>query len=429
MSTIDLSKLPPVLPINVQRVVDEGLPSKPLIDWETYTRDWYARNLKAIDNALVDHTKLLITLHDENETAKANINILFLTKVTADEALAIAQIELKAQVDNGTIASTASVTETLQAYATKDQAVAISQDVLATEIKSGNVVSSTSLSLTLQGYSTTGQSTASANLAIDARIATGEIINNVSLSTTLTGYTTPTQATGYAITAINASVNNGTLQAGLTTTQLVNIDAAGTMSLRYSLIGGFGGSQFGGFVFTGVQRLDNTGPAFLLEIFANVVIHGSLNVDGTVTQAEIANNSATQTTWAIGSNAASLGFTTRGGLIAIEATREADAQTVNLSQVSANLPALEQFGTIDVLVNGGIVRSTPLNTSTYYFYDQFRASGAIVSFVSHLSQRVLNTTIIYLTQLAPGTYTLGAQQGGAVLTGGAVTLKITEYLR
>src|SRR3954470_8314776 len=83
---VDLSKLPPTLPVTVKRVDENGLPSKPLIDWEQYTRDFFKRTTVDLDTRLTTVTataganSAAIT---SEATARANADTAIATQVTA----------------------------------------------------------------------------------------------------------------------------------------------------------------------------------------------------------------------------------------------------------------------------------------------------------------------------------------------------------
>lgn len=212
---VDLSKLPPVLPVSVRRVNPDGTPSKESIDWEQYTRDFFKRTTVDLDTRL--------------------------TTVTATAG-----------------ANSAAITNEVNARASADAAQ-------AQQINTVSVA--------------TGQNTASISTEINARISADAAL---------------AQATQTLTTVVNG--NTAQLQ--------VQASSINGLEVRYSVVGSINGST-GGFIFSGIQQNDG-GAIFSTEFYSNVIIHGDVMINGTLTTPKAQNNAWTDA-----------GYVTAGAVAAI----------------------------------------------------------------------------------------------------------------
>lgn len=98
-------KLPQILPPSVRRTTAEGLPTKPLLDWEEYTRAWY----KGVAEDLQGQTK---TLAIDLGTASGRIDEIVNFTVTPSSVLAqkITNIEGNVGTNTGAIQNVLSLT-------------------------------------------------------------------------------------------------------------------------------------------------------------------------------------------------------------------------------------------------------------------------------------------------------------------------------
>src|SRR3954471_15489448 len=110
---VDLSKLPPTLPVTVKRGDENGLPSKPLIDWEQYTRDFFKRTTVDLDTRLTD-------VRSDTDQNSARITTETTARTTADSAIATQLTTIRANVAT----NTASIVTETTARVQGDQALA-----------------------------------------------------------------------------------------------------------------------------------------------------------------------------------------------------------------------------------------------------------------------------------------------------------------
>lgn len=325
---VDLSKLPPVLPVDVRRVDKEGFPSEWLLDWEGLQNGFFRRTVVDLDTRV---TTVTSTAHDNS----ADITTLFSTKTTADDAAAIAQTAISAKVTDGTLATSASVSQTLLSYATKIQADAI------------------------------------ADTKVQTYILNGTLYNASTVDFKLSSKVTATEARAEATTVVNASLANGTLQAGLSVQQLASISAVDGLKVRFSVVGTLNNST-GGFTFQGVQRADGTGAVFTTEFFSNVVIHGSLIVDGTVSNSEITDNAvsnhAEATALLASGSTASVAITVRANArVSVDAT----LQIYDTSSLTGPSTVVAAAGRAHLIYVDGAW------TDTVYEYDRIVQAGYV----------------------------------------------------
>lgn len=120
---IDISRLPPTLPVTVKRVEANGLPSKVQVDWEQYTRDWFKRTTVDMDTRLTEVTS---TAADNS----ARITNEATARAGADGALALQINTVGAQ----TSANAAAITTETLARTTADTALAQQTTTLSTTV-------------------------------------------------------------------------------------------------------------------------------------------------------------------------------------------------------------------------------------------------------------------------------------------------------
>lgn len=120
---IDIAKLPPTLPVTVARTTKDGLPTKPQIDWEQYTRDWFKRTTVDMDTRLTE-----VTSTAANNSARITNEVN--ARTTADSALATQINSVGAQ----TAANAASITTETIARTNADSALAQQTTTLQTTV-------------------------------------------------------------------------------------------------------------------------------------------------------------------------------------------------------------------------------------------------------------------------------------------------------
>lgn len=204
---VDLSKLPPTLPVTVRRTTPDGLPTKPQVDWEQYSRDWFKRSVVDMDQRITTVTQ------------------------TADD-------------------NSAAITTEATARANQDTALAQAITTVSTAV--GNVAASVTTEVTARS---------NADSALAQSITT--------ISTTVGEHTS-------TLTEIGQSIDG--------------------LEVRWGIIGSINGVT-GGLIFSGVQR-NNEPPIFQTEFYSNVIIHGDVVINGTLTTPKAQNNAWTDAGYA-----------------------------------------------------------------------------------------------------------------------------------
>lgn len=277
---VDLSKLPPTLPVTVKRVDENGLPSKPQVDWEQYTRDWFKRTTVDMDQRLTEVT----------ETAGDN---------------------------------SARITTEATARASADAA-------LATQINS-----------------------------VSAQTAT----NTASITTEVIARTNADSALAQRTTTLETSV------AGNTATLQVQEQSINGLEVRYSVVGSINGST-GGFIFSGIQRNDG-GAIFTTEFYSNVIIHGDLVINGTLSTPKAAANAWTDAGYAVASGGAisTSALWRAGAKICIRAIAYPVAGYTDVTVVAPpNFMRIHVNGTAFVVVAPAVANDTIYNGTTNTTY-------------------------------------------------------------
>lgn len=247
--------VPAVMPVTVRRIAEGGFPTQFLLDYEQALQQWMRSNTANTNKRL---TLVSAELGDVN----ASVETLAEAYATSEEAFASYKVTVTANF----AAVNASVATESTARSTADTALATQITALNSNLGSTNANLSAEIT-----------ARANADSAISSSVNT--------LSTTVGGHTS-------SISSLTSSVNG--------------------LGVKYAITGFVGGS-FGGFVFTGVRRADGVGANFLLEITSNVVIHGDLTLNGTLTNLKAADRAWTQGIGAQSSGAsASVSLTTRG---------------------------------------------------------------------------------------------------------------------
>jgi hypothetical protein len=177
-------------------------------------------------------------------------------------------------------------------------------------------------------------------------------------------------------------------------------------------------------VVTGLSKLDGSGASFLLEIYSDVIIHGSLLVTGSVNTTEIAPGAVSAVAYgASGGGSASLAISTRGGPVIITAVYAGGGTTTSTNVVTPPAPG---FGTMTVYFDGIPQVTQPNNSDTWYTYDNFSAaSSGAVSYTSTVWNRQMQTTISFVVYPAAGTHGVLVVDTSA----GSLFLTATELAR
>jgi hypothetical protein len=368
---VDLSKLPSILPIKVRRVTEDGLPTKYTLDWEQLQRDFFKNTVISLD-------KRLTKLESRTDDAFARITTEETTRADADSAMAQRATTIEAAVGD----ANARITQVDTASVTRDAAFAQRTTILEaslgdalariTTVDTASVTRDTALA---QRAATIEASVGDANAritSVDTASVTRDtaIINRVStaeatiatadarITTVDTASVTRDSALASRLSVTETTLNGNT--ASLSTLQ----QSVNGLEVRYSVVGSINGST-GGFVFSGIQRADG-GPVFTTEFFSNVIIHGSLIVDGTVGNSELAPASVSNPKIidnAVSNSSAVVGFVGSGGAVSNSITVRAGARVevevkfVPYDATGLTGPASSVAGTYrlhPIYVNGGL---------------------------------------------------------------------------
>jgi hypothetical protein len=138
---IDDSRLPLVLPASVARVQDDGRPTKPLIDNEFATRQWYLQNATDLDQKIT-------TVQSETETSFAEVHTEIDAATSATSALASTVTTHTAQIG----ANSAAISDETAARVSADGVFASQFSSLSTTV-SGNTASIVTLTSSVNGVS------------------------------------------------------------------------------------------------------------------------------------------------------------------------------------------------------------------------------------------------------------------------------------
>lgn len=266
---IDLTRLPPTLPVTVRRTTPDGLPTKPQIDWEQYTRDWFGRSVADMDQRLVE----VIDVAGENS---ARITTEIIARATADSALASRIDTVQANVN------------TVSARVTTETTARVNADIVLA------------------------------------------------------------QQTTNLTTVVNQNTAQLQIQA-----QSIN-----GLEVRYSVVGSING-QTGGFIFSGIQRNDG-GVFFNTEFYSNVIIHGNVMINGTLTTPKAQANAWTDAgvVYATGAGIADAVFLRAGAKVLIRAIAYAASGYINIL-------TLAPPNSIRIFVNGTLFASQAAGVSQY----------------------------------------------------------------
>lgn len=376
---IDILNAPIVMDRSVRRTTPEGYPTQYLLDWEMGQRGWFQRSV-------VDLTTKITTVESRTEEAHARITDEITARTTADEAFA----ERTTIVEAGLGDANARITTETTARATADSALASNITTLTATV--GSVASSVT-------------SEATARATADSALATQ--INTVAtnLGATNAFVSVANQARIDGDVALSTAITTlGTTVAGNTATLTTQASSINGLSVRYAVNGYVGGS-YGGFTFTGVQRADGVGANYLLEITSNVVIHGSLTINGTIVTEKAAPAAFTQVVSASsGGTQADVAITTRDGA-RVHVIAEFYGSSGNYFALGVNP------GQLVVYRDGNVIGL--LNSN-------FEASGTGGS-----SGIALQSTVaLSFDQPSPGAHTYTVQTTNAAFIGGVAIIVI-----
>lgn len=195
-----------------------------------------------------------------------------------------------------------------------------------------------------------------------------------------------------SITTLETQVDDNT---AILTVQAASIDG---LEVRYSVTGFISGTT-GGFVFSGVQRNDG-GAVFTTEFYSDVIIHGSLLVNGTVDTPQVTNNAiSNMSSWSgsvAGGGSAVTSVTTRAGAsVAIHFAASSQGTLGIMAFTGAAV-----MRTYNIYVDGVVA-------STHYSYDVCAGvvygGGSSYTFYSTVAPIAGGITV---SGLAAGTHTI-----------------------
>jgi hypothetical protein len=118
MSEVDLNTLPPLLPADVQRSFESGLPTEAQMDWEQYQQNWFKTQVVSLDTKLTE-----VSGEVDDQTGK----ITELTAVVQNEDGTLTAGKL-VQVSTDTAANTATISDLTTSVA----GIAVRKTVTAT---------------------------------------------------------------------------------------------------------------------------------------------------------------------------------------------------------------------------------------------------------------------------------------------------------
>lgn len=173
------------------------------------------------------------------------------------------------------------------------------------------------------------------------------------------------------------------------------------LKVKFGVVGTINGTT-GGFVFTGIGKNDGT-ATYLLEINANVLIHGTLIVDGTVGNPELTDHAATQGAYAQSdSGFTSLALTIRG----------TGAVLVTACYLGNDVLAAGVGYYLQVEIDGGVSQSVQIPTSAV-------GDGSTVL--------VLPCTTVHGQAMSAGSHSFAIRSSG--VSSGKVRLLVQELAK
>ncbi|WP_131193728.1 host specificity factor TipJ family phage tail protein [Lichenihabitans psoromatis] len=313
----------------------------------------------------------------------AAISIESQTRATVDSATATRLDTLSASVGG----NTAAITTESQTRATVDTATATRLDALSVSVGT-NTATATSIQ---QAYTT-------ADAAISSRIDT--------LGTTVGGnsaaISSEAQARANGDSAVAARVDSLSTTVGGNMANISTLQASSNgVSVQYGVIGTIDG-QTGGFIFTGVRRLDGS-------VAYNMAIKGDVMVDGTLSATKIVDLSIGNSKIA-GSAISNSVFTQRGDT---NDTVSAQITVDDGAVLSVNFSAQ-----ISSTLGSGANNTDYIAVIYHYYLDGTQIYSALV-FQSKTGVLLLNTGKEIQFGVAAGTHTIDCQieiqrQGGVV---------------